>query len=497
MVSNNTGSDNRIDREHNKEVLLAEKIIAAAQDKIVGGMRFMDSAVFALKGVCLGDAAVNTLMTDGSKLYYNPRVIFDRAEHGLSCFTHDYMHILLHCVFKHYFVTGRVNMRYWNLAADIAVEELIESLGLSCFNTPASSERRDELHKIRIKRGRLSADRLYRSFLNDPPIEAEINTMTDLFTVDDHRFWYRDVHHSIDMADSEVSDSSDVKRECNRDADLYDKNSDYDSSPDDINELEIERVDEADANDGNADGAALRADQDWDKIRDMVKTALEMDDSGFGEAGGSMQKELRRAEEKQVDYSAFLRKFAAMHETLKIDDNAFDYIMYTYGLERYKDMPLIEPLEYRDEKNIRDLVIAIDTSGSTDGELVKKFVDKSFEILGSSEIFGNRFNIHVIQCDAEIQDDTVLRTREDVNSFLQNIEIKGLGGTDFRPVFSYINELIQHKEIRNLRGLLYFTDGKGTYPKCKPPYDTAFIFADDEAYSDDVPAWAMKVYFDE
>ncbi len=25
----------------------------------------------------------------------------------------------------------------------------------------------------------------------------------------------------------------------------------------------------------------------------------------------------------------------------------------------------------------------------------------------------------------------------------------------------------------------------------------AFIFADDEAYSDDVPAWAMKVYFDE
>ena len=118
----------------------------------------MDSAVFALKGVCLGDAAVNTLMTDGSKLYYNPRVIFDRAEHGLSCFTHDYMHILLHCVFKHYFVTGRVNMRYWNLAADIAVEELIESLGLSCFNTPTSSERRDELHKIRIKRGRLSAE---------------------------------------------------------------------------------------------------------------------------------------------------------------------------------------------------------------------------------------------------------------------------------------------------------------------------------------------------
>ena len=61
-------------------------------------------------------------------------------------------------------------------------------------------------------------------------------------------------------------------------------------------------------------------------------------------------------------------------------------------------MPLIEPLEYKDEKNIRDLVIAIDTSGSTDGELVKKFVDKSFEILCNNDVIGAKFNIHVVQC---------------------------------------------------------------------------------------------------
>ena len=91
----------------------------------------------------------------------------------------------------------------------------------------------------------------------------------------------------------------------------------------------------------------------------------------------------------------------------------------------------------------------------------------------------------------------MLKNREYVEFFLQNLEIKGLGGTDFRPVFHYINELIRKKELRNLRGLLYFTDGRGTYPKRKPLYDTAFIFVDDDAFDEDVPAWAMKVYFNE
>ena len=68
-----------------------------------------------------------------------------------------------------------------------------------------------------------------------------------------------------------------------------------------------------------------------------------MDDASFGDVGGTMKRELRYAEEKRIDYSTFLRKFAANHETLKVDDDSFDYIMYTYGLNRYRDMPLIEP----------------------------------------------------------------------------------------------------------------------------------------------------------
>lgn len=53
--------------------------------------------------------------------------------------------------------------------------------------------------------------------------------------------------------------------------------------------------------------------------------------------------------------------------------------------------------------------------------------------------------------------------------------------------------LRRKKAFRNLKGLVYFTDGMGTYPERKPDYDTAFVFLDDDYRELDVPPWAMKL----
>ena len=72
--------------------------------------------------------------------------------------------------------------------------------------------------------------------------------------------------------------------------------------------------------------------------------------------------------------------------------------------------------------------------------------------------------------------------------------LNGFGGTDFRPVFEYVEELIKNKEFKNLKGLIYFTDGEGKYPQKKTSYETAFVFIEDEKFYDyKVPSWAMKV----
>ena len=56
--------------------------------------------------------------------------------------------------------------------------------------------------------------------------------------------------------------------------------------------------------------------------------------------------------------------------------------------------------------------------------------------------------------------------------------------------------LVQH-EVHNLKGLIYFTDGFGIYPKKMPSYKTAFVFMQDNYRDVDVPVWAMKLILDE
>ena len=78
-------------------------------------------------------------------------------------------------------------------------------------------------------------------------------------------------------------------------------------------------------------------------------------------------------------------------------------------------------------------------------------------------------------------------------NYLQDMTLKGFGGTDFRPVFDYVEQLRQAGELTRLKGLIYFTDGIGVYPEQSPDYDTAFIFVEDENNEYNVPSWAMKL----
>ncbi len=75
--------------------------------------------------------------------------------------------------------------------------------------------------------------------------------------------------------------------------------------------------------------------------------------------------------------------------------------------------------------------------------------------------------------------------------------LKGFGGTDFRPVFERIQELYKRHEFSNLKGMLYFTDGYGTFPAMPPGYETAFVFIDRGVEVPEVPPWAMRIVLKE
>ena len=180
-----------------------------------------------------------------------------------------------------------------------------------------------------------------------------------------------------------------------------------------------------------------------------------------------------------------------------VNDDEFDYIYYTYGLNHYGNLPLIEPLEYKETKLVKEFVIAIDTSASCRGEIVKAFLRKTYDILKSSENFFHKINVHIVQCDSQVQRDDKITSGEEFDTFMKYGKLTGFGATDFRPVFEYVDKLQKQGEFENLKGLIYFTDGYGVYPEKSPGYDVIFAFLNEDENRAPVPTWSIKVILEQ
>ena len=160
-------------------------------------------------------------------------------------------------------------------------------------------------------------------------------------------------------------------------------------------------------------------------------------------------------------------------------------------MEHYKNLPLIEPLEYKEVNRLEELVIAIDTSASCSRETVQHFLGETYAILSERENFFHKMKVYILQCDCFLQNVDVIHSEEEWKEYADQVVIQGRGGTDFRPVFQFVREKQRKKELENLRALIYFTDGYGIYPAKMPPYETAFVFMKEDYQDIDVPPWAI------
>ena len=235
----------------------------------------------------------------------------------------------------------------------------------------------------------------------------------------------------------------------------------------------------------------------WQDIREKMETELSTFSKEAAEDSKGLCEQLAVENREQYDYRSFLKKFCVLKEEMQVDIDSFDYIFYHYGMEMYGNMPLIEPQETKEVNRIEDFVIAIDTSMSCSGELVRKFLEETYGVLSESESFFTKINVHIIQCDEKVHIDKKITSQKEMKDYMEHLELYGDGGTDFRPAFEWVDKLLEQHEFHNLKGLIYFTDGFGIYPKKMPPYKTAFVFMQDNYRDVDVPVWAMKLILDE
>ena len=380
--------------------------------------------------------------TDGENLVAHPKYLADLFGKDRRLVNRVFLHEVYHCLFRHIFKRIPKDRDLWMLACDMAVEYLMDSQDLRATRMPRSRLRenmRDELSKcLKV----LNAEGIYRELVRMQMSDLQLTRLRQEFCTDDHSLW-----PSLQMNEKQPK-------------------------------LPPRSV-------------ILR--KKWEDISSKTQTDMESFSVEQSSGSGNLLEETKVENRERYEYRSFLRKFAALREEMHIDMDSWDSILYALGLEMYGNMPLIEPVETREVKKIDEFVIVIDTSMSVSGRLVHNFLEQTYSVLSESESYLHKVHIRILQCDEQVLSDQLITTQEELKDYMEHFRLQGGGGTDFRPAFEYVEDLILEKQFHDLRGLLYFTDGRGIYPKKKPPFETAFIFCEESCESSEVPPWAIRL----
>lgn len=381
----------------------------------------------------------NTLTgTDGETFFYEPKLFLNLyMEKGAQGINRFFLHTLFHLLYRQV-RENTESSPFWHLACDMVTEYTIDALGQEELTGKMSKAAQEFCSQIWENGEGLSAEAVEERLERKKFSPSELEFWQKCFEQDNHTLW------------------KEVKEE------------------------QTEKL------------------LDW--ALSLKASGEDGSGNGFGKRGtqrGYKQEWYELQEERKRNYNKFLRRFTVEREELQLDMEAFDYIPYLYGLSHYGNLPFLEPLEYTEAKKLEELVIAIDTSASCKKPTVQRFLQETYAVLGQQENFFKKLRVHIIQCDCYVQEDVKVTCEKEWKEYLRHIKIQGGGGTDFRPVFRYVNEMLADGRLKNLKALLYFTDGDGIYPREKPDYEAVFLLTKEPPKEANVPSWATLLYMDE
>ena len=422
---------------------ICRKILESSRNALYINMRYLDVALSSLAWEITTD--IPRIGTDGLKIAYEPHYLADLYRENPMLVNRVYLHMVFHCIFRHLFRPCPEDRELWNLSCDMAVEALIDGMHHRSIRMGVHPFRRAVYDELRKTLKVLTAEGIYRELKKADYRPEQRARMVQEFCIDDHTYWPA----------------------------LPEEEGPKPPSP-----------------------LMAKLKKHWKDVSDRMQTELSIGREA-GTEDGDLSDELAVENRERYDYRTFLKKFAVLKEEMQIDPDSFDYVFYSYGLRMYGNMPLIEPQEWKETHKIEEFVIVIDTSMSCSGDLVRKFLEETYHILAETESFFRKVHIRILQCDDAVRADQLITTGEELKQYMDHLQLYGDGGTDFRPAFTYVQQLIDQGEFKNLKGLLYFTDGKGTFPRKRPPYDAAFILFREDYKEVSVPPWAIRLMLDE
>lgn len=184
-----------------------------------------------------------------------------------------------------------------------------------------------------------------------------------------------------------------------------------------------------------------KLEEEW--RQELIKSKIIQSSLKRGDIPASAQREIDRINSVRVDWRNAMTEFVRSLPSARND--------WTRSARRHALAPTIVPRRKRDEVGL--VVYVRDVSGSVADKVFAEFtglIGQACENTGGDAI--------VIDADAAVQAEYRV-TRGD----LVPTTGTGGGGTDFRPAFARVQELIDGGE--NIAGVVYLTDLYGTQPE--------------------------------
>jgi len=438
-----------------------ETKLTAARAKLILDKPFLGALVLRLPLSAADPKWCQTTATDARKFYYNPEFI-----ESLSMPQTQFMlaHEALHCALSHFARRQHRVQHRWDLACDYAINPLLLEDGL----TPPPN-----CHVMPEYLG-MTAEEIYP--LIDDNDENE--------TVDQHLFDPENESgggqqgDAPEKPDNDRSESGDDTEGTQRD---QERGQGDDAEPDggqDPNTGPGAQPDQAPSSaaaqpkDGQGDSPSaprpqpLSSDErqtlevQWQqRLAGAAQQAMQA-----GKMGGSMARLVDHLLQPQLPWRMLLARYMT---PMARDDFSF---MRPSRREGDAILPSLRSSQI-------EIAVAIDTSGSIRANEMEEFLSEVSALKGQM-----RARVTLLACDSALADGAPW-VFEPWEEFSCPAEIHGGGGTDFRPVFDWLERQGQPPEM-----LVYFTDAQGRFPQSEPNFPVIWLVKG----KDQVP-WGQRV----
>ncbi|MBT5231093.1 MAG: hypothetical protein HOM11_12545 [Methylococcales bacterium] len=412
----------------------AEKKLSAARTKLVLDKPFIGALVLRLPLVKANPSWCDTTATDAKKFYYNENYIDALSVHQVQFVLG---HEALHCALSHFSRRHHRNKRRWDVACDYAINPMLIQDGL----TPPPGA----LHSYNFEN--MTADEIYPCIdenTSDAPMDQHIYEQSDSEQSSPPPPKDSETEEKPDRQDNQNGDSE-------KDPDQEQSDSNIGDSGDKDNTKNEAEIDESSG--GAPQPPPLTsAEQEQLEVQWQQRLAGAAQQAiQAGKMGGGLARLVEHLLQPRLPWRMLLAKY--MTATARDD--------YSYTRPARRESNAILPSLRSAHINT---VVAVDTSGSISKAEILEFLAEVNAIKGQM-----RAKVTLLACDTQLAEGSpwVYEAWEEITL---PEEIKGGGGTNFNPVFNWVDDQGITPDL-----LLFFTDANGKFPELEPAYPVLWL----------------------